>query len=811
MRRTIVLTLCVLGAVCGCQSDATTGSPAPHDDGQINVAVQSNTHSDYANLPTAVRCTPRDSDKPKFGPPPPGYVVITGEPVPDWDPSHIHRSLDPRSPSWYLLGPRPILHEVWSGHDDASGRVVSIAPHPTEPDTVYIASASGGIWKTTDGGLLWVPMTDELPILNHGAVALDPTNPEVVYAGTGEYTTESTGDGLFRSEDGGLTWERIATIWEVGATCSQIVVDPTNPDVIHVTSERGYIRSTDGGLSWIRRLPWSASDVAVNPVDPQIVYVGVHSKGIYRSVNGGQSFSKLNDGLPQDDVRRILIDVSPSDPDVVYAVIVNGISSLRGLYQSTDGGDSWSKKNNTPNFPYPQGWYDVFLGVHPTDPLRVFGGGVFPTYAPAGVIRSYDGGDSWLDISISEFGGQVHPDQHAIAWGADGAMWIGNDGGVWKSYNDGDSWINTNATLTVTQNYQIALHPTDPAQLLGGTQDNGTVGRTIDDIGWPQVVGGDGGFAAYDHAEPGRRYTTYVNLTVYRIEPDGTRTNISGPWGGDPRNFISPLVMDPVDSTRLYGGTNRLWRTDDADGEASWYAISGVQIADAGTLNAIAVAPSDPDVVYTGSSTGAVWVSTSPPDWTDRSAGLPDGEISDVCVDTHDPGRAYVAYYNTDGPRVLRSDTYGEGWVDVTGSLPDGVAGRALEVDWRFEPPHLYLGSGSGVYQSFDEGLTWTKDGADLPNVNIGDLKIDRLHWTITAGTYGRGAWRKALVYPTGDLDCDDVVTFQDINPFALALMSRDQYLAAYPECAYWNADINRDGKVDVYDVNAFVALLGAR
>jgi photosystem II stability/assembly factor-like uncharacterized protein len=137
------------------------------------------------------------------------------------------------------------------------------------------------------------------------------------------------------------------------------------------------------------------------------------------------------------------------------------------------------------------------------------------------VIRSYDGGDTWTDISISATGGQVHPDQHAIAFGADGALWVGNDGGVWKSLDAGDSWINTNATLTVTQNYQIALHPTDPAQLLGGTQDNGTVGRDVDGLVWPQVVAGDGGFAAYDHALPERRYTTYVYLSIFRVEPDG--------------------------------------------------------------------------------------------------------------------------------------------------------------------------------------------------------------------------------------------------------------------------------------------------
>jgi hypothetical protein len=269
--------------------------------------------------------------------------------------------------------------------------------------------------------------------------------------------------------------------------------------------------------------------------------------------------------------------------------------------------------------------------------------------------------------------------------------------------------------------------------------------------------------------------------------------------------------MDPVDSGWLYGGTNRVWRTVRADEDATWTVISNTDVAGGGTLNAIAIAPSRRQTIYTGSSTGRVFVATHVPNWSDRSAGLPEGEISDICIDTHDDARAYVAFYNTTGPRVLHTDNHGVAWTDVSGALPDGVAARALEVDWRFNPPRLYVGSGAGVYESVDAGATWSKDGTDLPNVNIGDLKIDRTRWTLTAGTYGRGAWRKQLPFPPGDLNCDDAVDFGDINPFVLALSNPAAYDVAFPGCAYWNADINNDGAVNIYDINPFIALLNSK
>ncbi len=784
MFRLLVLTSCVV-VWSGCRGAAPADRLAAIRDSYA-----------AGTLPAETRSQPRETGKPKFGPPPPGYVRITGEPVPGWDPASMRlRSVGPLN--WSPLGPRPIEDEFWSGSDDASGRVVSIACDPANAAIAYAASASGGLWKTTSSGATWTPLTDELATLNHGCVTIDPTDSNVIYLGTGEYTTFSTGDGLFRSEDAGATWQRIATSGEVGSTCSSVLVDPLNPNRLHVAGEFGYIRSPNRGDTWSRKLTASVSSLSLDPGDPDTIFAGVHGDGVYRSTDAGLNWSRLSSGLPGSDVSRVLVAVAPSDPDTVYAALINNSAGLRGLYVSTNGGDTWSQKSNTPDFPTPQGWYDAFLGVDPSDEDTVYCGGVFPSYAVAGVIRTTNGGNSWTDITIPPLGGQLHPDQHTIAFGSDGALWVGNDGGVWRSTNGGQGWINCNNGLAVTQNYNLALHPSDPDQVMTGTQDNGTVGRFADQDGWPQILAGDGGFLAYDASDPTRVYTTYVYLSIYRIDSDFA--NISGPWDGDPRNFIAPLVMDPTDSDILLGGTNRIWRTTNASGAADWSPISGTNIAGGGTLNAIAIAPSDTSTIYSGSTTGAVWVTTNNGgNWNDRSAGLPGGQISDIVIDPNDPDRAYVSFYNSSGRRLLRTVDAGLNWDRIPG-LPSGVAARALAVDWTYQPPVLYVGSGSGIYVSADDGASWEKDGSEFPNVNVGDLAIDPGQRTITAATYGRGAWRADLAVPEttpGDINGDGSVDLSDLA----------ELLAVYGTCsgdAGYNpaADFDNNGCVDLSDL----------
>ena len=771
----------------------------------------------------------------EMGPPPPEYWRILAEAVPNWKPEDMHPVTE-GLPMWTAIGPRPMSNEYWSGNTSAGGRTVGIAVDPTDARTVYIATASGGIWKSTNAGSTWVPLTDELSILTHGAIAIDPSNHNTIYAGTGEYTQGSGGDGLFRSTDGGLTWARIATATQVGSTCSRIAVDPTDPLVIHVTGSNGYVRSTDGGATWSTRLAGgSCSDLALNPVNPQTVFIARQGQGIYRSTNGGTTLARLAGGLPTFGLSRILLAMAPSSPDTIYATIINNSASLLGAYKTIDGGTTWTLLPATPNFPSPQGWYSCCMAVSPTNPDICYAGGVFPSYAVAGVIKTSNGGLSWTDITVSG-GTQLHPDQQALAFGPDGTLWVGNDGGIAKSTNAGASWINCNATLAATQHYQIAIHPTDTGRLLGGTQDNGTAARSPGSDVWAQIVAGDGGFCCYDRANPSRRYASFVYLTVYR--QSGGTTNITGAWAttpADPVNFIAPLVMDPNVSTTLLAGTNRVWRTINATAPTpTWTAISTSAVsAFNGTLNTIAVAAGASNTIYTGSSNGRVFVTTNATVWNDRSVGLPAGEISDIIISPTAPGTAFVAVStgSGNGRRVLRTDNFGVTWADNTGTLPAGARAKALEIDWRFTPPVMYVGTGAGIYWSFDAGANWTKDGADFPNVSVGDIQIDRTNNLITVGTYGRGVWRATLLIPPGScypncrgcsaadiagggpdgLSFDGVVDGTDFVAFFNAFAVGDATLDPRADIAGGGPDgLSPDGIVDGTDLitfmNAFVA-----
>ncbi len=686
------------------------------------------------------------------GPPPPGYVRILGNAVPGWqstDAFHQRNSML----SWSLLGPQPITHEFWSGNDLATGRVVAVVPHPTDADTVYIAAASGGIWKTTNGGSSWLPLTDELANLNHGCLALDPANPQTIYAGTGEYTTASGGDGIFRSVDGGVTWSRFSTAAETGANCSAVIVDPQEPLTVHVSGSSGYARTSDGGTTWQLLLAGAASALTMDAGDPDTLFLGRQNAGIFRSRDGGDTWTQVFGGLPLTGVRRVLVQAAPADPGTLYAALMNTGNQLLGLFRSDDDGDTWIPKANTPNFAGSQGWYSAFLTVSPTDSDLLFAGGVFPTYAPAGAVRSSDGGNGWIDVTVGVLGGQLHPDMHAGAFAADGSIWIGCDGGVWKSNDNGQEWLNLNQSLAITQSYTIARAP-GSGLLINGTQDNGTIEGNPVNPAWSQILAGDGGFATYDFDQPSRRYVTYIRLSVYRLDSGGSR-EITGPWGADNVSFIAPLVADPLDSDTLYGGTNRLWRTTNASAtNPQWTPISNATVGAGQPLDAIAVAAADPATIWLGGAAGKVAITRDGgATWQDRSSGLPGGGISDLLVDPQDPQLAWVGLFSTSGPRLLLSNDAGLSWQNRTGSLPGGLSIKALAVDWR-SPSNLYIGTGAGVYYSTNGGQTWTKDGSDLPNVNIGDLLIDFATEEIYAATFGRGTWRAPLL-PIGGIFVD--------------------------------------------------------
>jgi hypothetical protein len=754
---------------------------------------------DESGRPLEVISTANPRTRTGFGPPPYRYWRILGDAVTPEMQALEWNNDTPAPMQWNFIGPRPVTQEYWSGSANAGGRVVGIACHPTNAATAYAASASGGVWRTTDAGSTWMPMTDGAAGMNHGAIALDRSFPEAVYAGTGEYTQGSTGVGVLRSLDGGLNWSVLASAATLSGQCSGIAVvsgaSASSPAAIHWTGTGGYRRSVNAGATWTTPIALDCSSLAVDPVNAQRVFVAVRSSGIRRSIDGGATFTTLAGGLPTTGFDRIVLAQCQGTPAVLYAAFASG-SNIVGFYRTADGGDTWTLLANTPNFASPQAWYDISVGVDPSNPNRVFCGGVSPLYATAGVIESTDGGQTWTEISGS--GGQIHPDQHAIAWGADGTPWFGCDGGVWR--RTGGTWVNCNATLAAIQNYTISEHPNDANRFMAGTQDNGMAGTSTGGLAWPQLTAGDGGYGVYLPDVYSTLFTTYVYLRVYRKTTTNT-TDISGPWSGDTREWIAPLVADANGGPVLYGGTNRLWRNTAATTSATWTTISDTTLADTGTLTAIATVAGAPGVIWVGNSRGGVWrTADSGATWT--RARINDGtRISAISTKPGAPLVAVIARNASSGQRVLRT-TDGANWTNLTGTLPTGVTSKALAVDWDRGVPTVFVGSGAGVYASFDSGSSWIKSGPDLPNVNIGQLEINRARRTIAAGTYGRGAWRSVLAKPA-DLDINGSIDGSD-----LALL-----LGAWGPCpAPLNCppDINADGVVDGADLGIMLNAWGS-
>ena len=403
------------------------------------------------------------------------------------------------SSGWRPIGPAPATNY---GYGNVSGRITSIAVDPTNFDVVYASAATGGLWKSVNGGDTWTPLTDYLPRLASGSVAIDPTDPNTIYYGEGEcnFSGDSyPGGGIFKSTDGGQSWQQLS-INTLNYT-SRVIVAPSNHNIVYVGGYRDIYKSTDAGQDWVELnlTNGAVNGIAVNPTDANVIYAGKGSLwggadtsyGVFKSTDGGSSWTKLNNGLPGSSYcGRVEIALSPSTPNVLYVGIWGSDTSR--VFRSSDGGSSWTPLS-IGNYGGGQGWYNNCVSVSPQDPNSVFVGGI-------DFWHTTNGGTNWTNLTQSYAGGYIHPDQHAIAFAPSNpnVIYIGNDGGVWKSTDGGRTFINCNSNLAITQFYRIAIDPENPLLTYGGTQDNGTLKNTQPSLQWDMIYGGDGGQVIVD-------------------------------------------------------------------------------------------------------------------------------------------------------------------------------------------------------------------------------------------------------------------------------------------------------------------------
>lgn len=661
--------------------------------------------------------------------------------------------------NWTLIGPRPTS----PGASSTSGRVNAIAIDPRDSNKVYIGAAAGGVWKTTDGGLNWTPLTDSQASLATGAIALDPNNPDIVYVGTGEenFAGDSYyGAGILKSTDGGATWTNIVGPFlrdRIGA----LAIQPGNSQVLLCTSQAGVWRSTNAGATWTQTLPGTGISVVFDPTNGDSVYASLGNifgntrNGIYHSTDGGVTW-KASGGtapgaLPTTNVGRIEIAMAPSEPATLYAQIQDiSNNGLLGIFKTTDGGNNWNKLTVNATLWGTQLWYDNTLRVHPTNPNIVWSGALQ-------IYRSLNGGLTWVALPpAGSNNAAIHVDFHYLAFTPDGSkLYIANDGGVYSTTDTSTNavnWTSLNGTLAITQFYPgMSADPTNPQIGVGGSQDNSTQ-RYSGDLGWQDVACGDGGFTAVDPAYPALAYAACQRISIQRsLGVTGAAPWVTAAYGIDQTDgsqFIAPLTMDLANPQTLYFGTYRVWRSRDSAGR--WNAISpDLTDGKKGTLKAITVAPSDSNTIYIATSNSKVQVTNDAGDgngsiWTDRTAGLPLRVPSQIAVDPIDAATAYVTFSGFNGGQdqqghVFKTTNSGATWTDISGNLPN-IPVNDVVVDPDI-PQTLYIATDAGVMVTTNGGTAWSSLGNGLPKVVVMSLLLQRSSRVLRAATHGRSVW----------------------------------------------------------------------
>jgi photosystem II stability/assembly factor-like uncharacterized protein len=624
---------------------------------------------------------------------------------------------------WTPIGPAPLDSSSVNGN--VSGRITGIAAHPTNANTIYIASAGGGVWKTTDGGTSWSGLTDRQRTLSMGAIAIGTDNPDVVYAGTGEANNSGDsnyGRGILISSDAGATWTLSTGPSDAfdRLTTSQIAIDPTDTRVAYaamadrgingLSGNTGIWKTIDRGTNWINTTasidstdPWSA--VVIDANNTQTIYAsvgnpnGAGANGVYKSTNGGTSWALLTNAPRGLAAGRIAIAVSNSNPEILYVTAsgtgMTGSTSFGTLYRimrSDNAGNTFTDlTGGTPNFMGAQGWYDTYVVVDPSDSAAVYVGGAAGTNS---ILRSTNSGVAWSDLS----GGlpAPHADHHAAAFDPTGKLLDGNDGGIYRLDIPAlPSWTNLNGNLETIQFYGIGLHPTDPNKAIGGSQDNGTELFT-GSLVWTETDGGDGGFAKFSSTNGSRAYhqipVPSFGPNFFRRSDDGgmtwsTKTSGIVAEQGN-QNFVAPFDVDPANGDRILYGTKNVWES--IDGGDTWTRLSSVgsngwnPAGDSCNISnpifcvdAIGLAPSNVNTIYaatggTFATSSQIFVTTDHgATWTEHDLPAGNGRVNDIQVDPRNDHIAYAVVNRFGGGHVFRTADGGTTWTNISGNLPD--------------------------------------------------------------------------------------------------------------------------------------------
>ena len=705
------------------------------------------------------------------------------------------------------------------------GRIAALAVVESKPQMFYLGTASGGLWKTEDHGTSWTPLFDDQPTSSIGDVTIDQANPNLVWVGTGEPQNRQSspwGNGVYKSMDGGENWAHMGL--EETKHIARVLIHPRNPDVVYVAAvgdlwgpspERGVFRTTDGGQTWENVLfideDTGAIDLAMDPDDPMTLFAAMYQRrrtgwgfngggpgsGLYRTMDGGANWAELTEGLPEGDKGRIGVDIFRQDGNVVYALIEadlrsasqgfggGGGSSESGIFRSTDRGSTWEKMSDT----NPRPMYYSRVEIDPSNSDRIYVLG-------SALMVSDDAGKTFRSDGAT----QIHVDHHALWINPKDPdhLILGSDGGVSASWDGTGHWRMFD-NLALGQFYTISYDMRDPYAVCGGLQDNNpwcgpSNTRSFHGIrnqDWYETAYGDGFWTVVDPTDSTIVFSESQGGNMNRYDLiTGEKTPmrpITGPReNGDTAkayrfNWNAPLLISQHDPATIYLGGNYLMRSRDRG--MSWEEVGGVDLTKQidraeleimgvpgsepmmsihdgtstyGNLTTLAESRFTPDVIYAGTDDGNFQVTMDGGDtWenvVDRIPGLPERTyVSRVAPSAHAEGRIYATF---DGHRngdysayVYVSENYGKDWKRIDDGLPHGWSVNVITEHHR-APNLLFVGNEIGVYFSIDRGESWTQLKNNLPVVPVDDIAIHPRENDLILGTHGRSAWIMADVAP---------------------------------------------------------------
>ncbi|MEM6697426.1 MAG: T9SS type A sorting domain-containing protein [Bacteroidota bacterium] len=707
-----------------------------------------------------------------------------------------------RSPNWIPAGPNDYARIVTSYIIRGMGRINCITFHPTDANTFWVGVAQGGIWKTTNGGETWMPLDNGLPILRISDIAINPNNADEMYVSVGDYAYLGIslelddrkrhthyGMGVYKSTNGGQSWEATGLTFEQeneDATLTRrVFVDPDNGQKLLAGGIFGIKTSEDGGGTWQTVNEEVVRDIEQDPINPNILYAATATirnlergqSAIWKSTDFGRSWTRLNTQMPENNtIYRVELAISRSNPDYVYALTVNDRGGLYGLYQSTDAGETWEMRSNSPNILHwsdgsssgGQGSYDLTILVDPNDPEKIYTGGI-------NLWGSDNGGTNWSIVSYwvgNPDRKSIHADQHFLAYNPlDQKFYACNDGGVSRAnkielaaptalnnlfgYPFETDWEDIAGGMQITSFYRIGLSKQQPGEFIAGTQDNSSWIKK--DGEWTGVIGGDGmeGLFNPDNEQIIYGSSQFGNISK-SVDGGNNFFNISRniPANNERGAWTTPFMLDKNDSETLYVGYSNLYKSK--DGGENFEAISDFPVPSAQPASIFTVSPADNNYIYLAhrivhsiEEPSRMWRTFDGGEtWTEITSGLPQElYFTYVAADESNPELLWLTLGGfSDGQKVYRSDDGGDTWENISYNLPN-VPVNCITQDPNSPSNTIYIGTDLGVYYLNDNLDAWELYSKGLPNVIVSELEILDSENKIYAATFGRGIWEGDLVF----------------------------------------------------------------